>query len=255
MEKRRLVIEIPYAGLGDHLFHSHLPRIAKETNKFDEVFISEKSPYRHSDYKKLVWEINPYVDGFIDEKGLTCDLQKIVSKIHVNSTFNLLDEIMFAFGLDNGKKWNEPEIYYKPKFIREYNYKIFDPNFLSWVGNVIPEDAMIFLKKQDFQIEKVMKQRSEKFLFIPDDKTEFITTETLFDFCDLISSSSKLFCLTSGTATIAAALGKPAIVLYGKEQPIGFRHSTIHNYFEIRTTKWFKIKKKVNSFLKFSHNG
>lgn len=29
-----LIIEIPYAGMGDHLFHSHLPKIAKENGKY-----------------------------------------------------------------------------------------------------------------------------------------------------------------------------------------------------------------------------
>ena len=67
MKSKSLIIEIKYSGLGDHLFHSHIPRIAKESKIYDKVFISEKSIFGHSDYKKLIWELNPYVDGFTDE--------------------------------------------------------------------------------------------------------------------------------------------------------------------------------------------
>ena len=31
MEQKTLIIEIRKGGLGDHLFYSHLPRIAKQT--------------------------------------------------------------------------------------------------------------------------------------------------------------------------------------------------------------------------------
>lgn len=61
-----LIIEIPYLGLGDHLFHSHIPRIAKKIGKYDKVYISEFSHHRNPDNKRIVWELNPFVDGFIE---------------------------------------------------------------------------------------------------------------------------------------------------------------------------------------------
>ena len=33
-----LIIKIEYGGLGDHLFFSHIPRIAKEMNSYDKVW-------------------------------------------------------------------------------------------------------------------------------------------------------------------------------------------------------------------------
>jgi hypothetical protein len=78
-----------------------------------------------------------------------------------------------------------------------------------------------------------MKIRNEKALYEPKDGDEFINTSTLFDFCDLIHSSKKIYCLTSGTATLAAALKKPAIVFYGDLQPKGYQHSLFHQYFLI----------------------
>ena len=162
----KLIIEITHKGLGDHLFHSHLPRIAKESG-IKRIYISNHSPVVHADYKKLVWEYNPYVDGFIDEPGIKVDIGDLVNKLSRDSKTNLLDEVMFAFGLDNGKIWNKPEIYYQPKFIEEYNKVVFDPNFLSWIGLCTKEDAMTFFKRNDVHFDAIMKMRDGKHFYIP----------------------------------------------------------------------------------------
>lgn len=227
---RRLVIEIKYGGLGDHLFHSPLPRIAKETGAYQEVFISSKSLFRHPNYKKLVWEYNPYIDGFIDDSGVSIDIQSLVIKVNKTSQNNLIDEIMLSYGLDNEKRWNQPEVHYVPKFIPEFHKIIYDPNYLSWIGTVTKDDAMKFFKRNNLNFDAVMKLRSDKVLFIPSENTQFIETPTLEDFCDLIYSSKKLYCLTSGTATLASALKKQATVFYGKGQPNGFQHDNLHEY-------------------------
>ena len=56
----QLIIKIKHGGLGDHLFYSHIPRIAKESGKYNKVFISNQSDFRNKDYKKLVWEFNKF---------------------------------------------------------------------------------------------------------------------------------------------------------------------------------------------------
>lgn len=223
-----LIIEIPYGGLGDHLFHSHIPKIAKETGKYQKVYISNNSLYRHPDNKYIVWELNPYIDGFINEPGTKCDLKEILKNIR--NSCNLLDEIMYFFNLDDGNKMHEPEIYYKPMFIKEYHKTIFDPNYLSWVGDIDKKDMMWFLKKRKYSFDAIMKIRTEKALYIPKSTDFFIETPTLQDFCNLIYSSTKLFCLTSGTATLASSLGIGATVFWGKNQEKGYQHSLLHNY-------------------------
>src|SRR5271170_4999924 len=100
----QLNIKINYGGLGDHLFLSPIPRIAKEQGKYEKVLVSNKSIFRHSDYKKLVWEMNPYVDGFTDEDGT--DVEDV--KMEGEENLNLLDKLMFGFGLDDGKRFHEP---------------------------------------------------------------------------------------------------------------------------------------------------
>jgi hypothetical protein len=246
VKKRILILDIPYAGLGDHLFHSHLPEIAKKDFNYDSVYITNTSKYRHEDYRRLVWEHNPYVDGFTNEKGVSCDIEKIL--LTVNYNYNLLDRIMQFYQLDNHTRQNEPKIYYKPRYKSEYNFTVYDPNYVSWVGNIDPLDTMSFFKQKNYSFEKIMTLRGSKHLYIPSEYSSFITTETLFDFCDLIHSSKKLYCLTSGTATIASALGKPAIVFFGKEQCIGFQHSKIHEYILIKNNFKSKIKNKIIRF-------
>jgi len=234
-----LIIEIPYYGLGDHLFHSHLPRIAKETGRYSKVLISEKSLFRQADTRRIVWELNPFVDGFIDIEGVSCDVSRLVKIVsdgmmnQVNSTTNLLDEIMLQYGLDDKSRWHDPEIYYKPKFIKNFQKSVFDPNFFSYVGEVNIADMNYYLKKNNLHFDKVMKSISPRPLHNYNSKTKYISTPSLGSFCDLIFSCNKLYCLTSGTATLAAALNKPATVFWGENQHLGFQHSKLHNYIKI----------------------
>lgn len=243
--KNTLIIEIHNSGLGDHLFHSHLPRIAKENGGYEKVYISNKSVFKTQEYVNLVWGYNPFIDGFTDEHGTVCKIEDVVGNLHPESKHNLLDEVMLSFGLENNKRWNTPEIYYKPKFIKKYNKSIFDPNFLSWIGNVTSEDAMTLFKKESINFEYIMKQRSEKFFFKPSKDTEFIETPSLEDFCDLIFSSEKFYCLTSGAATLASAMNKNASVFYGGQQLNGFRHHKGHNYIYVPRYFLNRVKRKL----------
>ena len=63
---RRLILQIKFGGLGDHLFYSHLPRIAKQSGECTGVYISNHSSFRSPEYKELIWKLNPFVDGFVD---------------------------------------------------------------------------------------------------------------------------------------------------------------------------------------------
>jgi glycosyltransferase involved in cell wall biosynthesis len=44
---KRFIIEVNYGGLGDHLFNSHLPKIAEEVGGFDAILVSRQSEFRH----------------------------------------------------------------------------------------------------------------------------------------------------------------------------------------------------------------
>ena len=139
---KNLVINIEYPGLGDHLFYSHLPRIAKETKKYDHVYVSQKSNFRNPDTKKLIWDMHPCVDGVSNEKPKT-----ISHFTKLSHNMNLLDKIMLDFELDDGKRFHEPEIHIKPKVIPFLKDKIvYDPNYISLVGKLRSKSIQKFLQ-------------------------------------------------------------------------------------------------------------
>lgn len=245
---KTLVIEISYGGLGDLLFHSHLPRIAKEYGGFQKVLINQTAPVRHADYARLVWEPNPYVDGFTDQTGIKIDIGVAIQLIEPGC--NLLDSIMKLYGLSDGKRMHEPEIYYKPRFIKEYNITIYDPNFISWVGDIDKRDVMWHTKKHAIKLNAYMKLRNDKALFIPPKGMRMIDTPTIFDYCDLVHSAAVFYCLTSGSAAIASALGKKAIAFYGFPQSKGIHHSGLHEYIRIERCPRYKISNFVKTPIK-----
>ncbi len=70
---------------------------------------------------------------------------------------------MYAFELDDGKLlWHEPEVYYKPNFIEDYHCNVYDPNFISYVGQINKFDIHYFMNKKGFTYDCVIKIRSEK---------------------------------------------------------------------------------------------
>jgi tetratricopeptide (TPR) repeat protein len=231
--RKPLVIQIKYGGLGDHLFYSHLPRVAKLTKTYDHVFVSNQSEYRHLDYRRLVWELNPYVDGFCDEPGFYPQFAQ------VEPNMNILDKIMLLQGIDDGKRFHEPELYFKPEIISELEDKsVYDPNFVSYVGNLSAEFVESYFAQHNIFIDYQMKLRDKGYP-IRSYKHSFESI-SLEHFCSIIVSCKQLYCLTSGTATLASALGKTATVFYGEGQAPMFHHSKLHRYI-LLTTEMNKI--------------
>ncbi len=241
---RKLVINIQKGGLGDHLFYSHLPRIAKETGAYEQVFISNKSIFRHPDYKKLVWEMNPHLDGFTNEEGIYHSVKKI------SYGENLLDRLMLLYGLDDGKRFHEPELYYQPPKKAGYeNCIIYDPNFISYTGDLTSGQLIDeWFLAQKITVDYQMKKLNHRYLPI---NAEILQTASLLDFCSLLISCKRMYCLTTGTATIASALKTPLTVFYGTGHDPLYRHSGLHEYVHVGTDYGWKekIKKRIVLFL------
>ena len=216
----KLIIQIKYGGLGDHLFFSHIPRIAKESG-VKRVFISNASDYRDREYKTIIWAHNPYVDGFTNESGM--DFKKLEEKVlSFHGNMNLLDRNMLALGLDDGKRWHEPELYLK-KYQTNMAIKgmsLYDGNFISGPGAIQSIPPMT-----DFQMEK----RGTWF----GNGSTSIRSKTIYEYIDMILSCSRFSCVTSGQATLAAALGVKATCYYGEGQSKIFHHSKLHRYIKI----------------------
>ena len=249
---KRLIIEIQKGGLGDHLFYSHLPRIAKQTGYYEEVWISNRSIFRNTEYKKLIWEMNPFVDGFTDDPGIYYYPHLL------ESGQNLLDKMMLLYGMDDGERFHEPELYFKPQVNTALlESSVYDPNYVSYIGDLSNSNPIKhWLKENNIIIDFQMKTLKARYLTISCNQR--IETTSLMEFCSIIISCKKLYCLTSGTATLAAALQKPATVFFGSGQESIYHHSSLHIYVDLGTnySLLHKVKKKavllLNKFIRLS---
>lgn len=247
---KTLIIQINKGGLGDHLFFSHLPRIAKETGAYDEVLFSNQSICRHPDTLMLVWEQNTWLDGFTDLAG------EYHFPERVTDGENLLDAIMLAYGLDDGKRFHEPEVYYTPKVNSSLKESIvYDPNFISYTGNLKSgKNIEACFAASGITVDYQMCRLGNRALELTNAKQE-IATANLFELCDLLASCKRMYCLTTGTATLAAALGIPVTVFYGEGHEPLYRHSRLHTYqylgsdFNIKQYFSFYVTKFLQRFI------
>ena len=222
---RKLVLQIRYGGIGDHLFYSHIPRVAKASGAFDQVFISNKSEFRLAETRRLVWELNPHLDGFTDEEGL------YPSFADIPPDMNLLDFIMLQLGIDDGVRYHAPEMYYKPQKRADLKTKsLYDPNFISFTGDIRAGRIEQYLSATDKQIDYQFVRREKS---IPINAGQDLATPTLADYCQAIASCQSFFCLMSGGAELAAAMEKPATVFFGDRHKRMFRHSKLHRYVDL----------------------
>lgn len=248
--KKQIILQIGHGGLGDNLFLSHIPQIAKETSDVRGVFVSTHSVFRDAAYKHLIWEPNPYVDGFVDEPGLEIVgphtrrvrgslVDHYLLKMGFNNRIsylepgcNLLDQYMLALGFDDGLRFHEPKIYQQIPRRSEYeNTILYDPNYITNVGTISAEAVREFFKREDVQPNAQMQLYASSVEL--SEITDRISTASVVDFCSLIVFCKALYCLTSGTATLAAALGKPCTVLYGDGVNKIYHHSRLHRYVHI----------------------
>jgi len=243
--KEKFVIKVEYPGLGDHLFHSHLPQVAK-TLGYKKVFVSNLSAFRSTEYRRLIWEPNPFVDGFCDD-----DVPSLATFQFIPAGMNLLDKVMLERNVDDGKRFHEPQLYYQPKIIPELSMaSVYDPNYLSTVGNVSNKELERFLQRSggvDFQ----MRVRGKAYPV--QERVTQLDAADVFHYCDIIASCKTFFCLTSGGATLAAALGKPANVFYGCGQLPMFRHSRLHNYIEVSSVLRWTVSRAKYIFRRSRH--
>jgi hypothetical protein len=219
---KELIIQINHGGLGDHLFHSHLPKLAKTIGGYQKFYVSNQSQLRNSQISDLVWSLNPYFDGFTDKPGKSLCASEIKDG-------NLLDSLMLQLNMDDGQRMHEPEIFYKPKNIPSIKEEsVFDPNYVSFVGYVFPHHVKKILHEKDINCTLSYRPMGKSLPLAG--ISNFIERGMLTEYCDIISSSKNFICYTSGSATLASALGKKSIVFYGAGQNKIFHHSKLHEY-------------------------
>ena len=229
-DDKSLIIHVLYGGLGDHLLHSHIPRIAKQSGKYSKVFLSSSSPIRNQRHIEYIWANNPYLDGFCSEHPQYD--HNVVNTSHFDtSKENILDRIMLSYGLDDGLRWHEPELFFEIPFISELKGKsVYDPNFISDSGGLNSFKIAKFLHKHEgnLNFQFPCRRGSSALPVINFDQT--IKDSNFVEFCSILISCERVYSLTTGTATLAAALKKNATILHGSKLDKKFLHSKRHDY-------------------------
>lgn len=211
-----IVIEVFFGGLGDHLFYSPLPRLLKEFGFADKVYLSKLSKCRNVDTIKHVWDSNPYLDGHVDGPGS----QRILgadSKAKVQKVINI---ILHRFGINLDYEVL-PEIYGVKKSNSQPRHQyLIDLNYISYCGALTFFDKLgIILRHQRYTLVNPSLLIRIIFPF-----RSFLYTKSLEEYICLIGAAKSLVCLTSGGATLAAALKTPTVVYYG------FGHSELNRH-------------------------
>ncbi|MDD3179540.1 MAG: hypothetical protein PHQ04_04230 [Opitutaceae bacterium] len=210
---------------------SHLPRVAKSCG-VRCVLVSNQAPFRDPAYRELIWERNPYVDGFTDEPGPEFKIPPLEAQM------NFLDGMMIAHGLDDGTRFHEPELYYTPRLRKDVaGCALYDPNYVSFTGWLFKNSVDHYMARNAIQINAQMALRNRSLpLQMP---VPSVVASSVYDLCDIVFSCGELFGLMSGTVEVAAALKKPATVFYGPGHLSEFRHCRRHRYVFVPNSLWW----------------
>lgn len=213
MKGSRNVIISPHAGgLGDNLCYSTLPEMYAR-NGF-RVLIGRPAfepGMRNPEARRLVWEMNPFVSGFVDEVGVTFTTLEMHRWIWGQTETRTLVEAMEALhGFKPVHKF--PKVYYQPKWRPEFIETIFaDPSSIS--RPISPEifisfiDYLCMARGVDRRSIVLLKSNyagahgSQTLI-----ENDTYNVADIFEYCDLIASCRLFITAESGGAILGSAL-------------------------------------------------
>jgi len=237
--KEKIIISPYYGGLGDHLSYSTLPEEFFK-QKGTKVYISNYANYRNNEIYELLWKYNPYVIGRIKKKNTFDDARLFkkyniiqnIERIHKLKINNKYPKIYYRPKNKNLKKIfvvdissvtlsyssEELEIIYKE--INRLRKKFKDFKFASVKFNkiIVKKKKISFLKKLKFFIKnkkiygkiepdsRGMYSYLNKHFYYPMKLDQEIKVNSIFEYCDLISSCSGFVSLHSGQSHLSSAI-------------------------------------------------
>ena len=201
MQYTNVIISQPWGGLGDNLQYSTLPQLFSELGY--NVYISKSNAYRNPEIYELVWKLNPYIKGILDELENAGACRGMY-----NITDQFIKNIELMHGLTNGKTVY-PLIYYTPKKILELeNTVIYDITSISSTYSdefVYSEFSKIFKEYPNSSKKKITFKNIVN-RALPDFQTELIEIDDIFQYCDIIYSCKAYVSLLSGGSVLASAI-------------------------------------------------
>ena len=95
---------------------------------------------------------------------------------------------------------------------------------------ILRKISNFFLKKGGkIDLKMQLKSTNIDYILI----NEELACGSLNEFVDILFSVQRLYCLTTGTATLCAAIKKKAYVLYGDGVTLQHHHSKINTYIKL----------------------
>lgn len=213
MKESKDVVISPYAGgLGDQLCFSTLPEMY--ARKGHRVFIGrtavERGP-RNPETQRLVWEMNPFVSGFVDEVGKTFTHREMHRWIWGQIETRTLVEAMEA--LHGFKPTHKlAKIYYQPKWRPRLANTIFaDPTSITQA--ISPEVFGLFIdhlcRARDINRSSIVLLKSK---YSGPHGAQALSgnpvreVSDIFEYCDLIASCRLFITSESGGAILGSAI-------------------------------------------------
>jgi len=235
--EEKLIIQIPFGGLGDHLAYSSLPELLWE-QKSIKTFISNKSILRSPEICDFVWGLNPYIT-FTDEKGWFT--YKPLE--HNCSTIDEYFQKLFELQSDGC-----PKVYYKPKAIEQikgktivdpsfgpsgkangYYEKDFHDRFIDYLESNVGDFVLIIHKHAHTRDE--LQQR-----IIGTFNPPVYGVSTIEELVDVLFSAGRRYLMYSGSASLSAALGLSSTVLCNRKAVPDFQYR-INSYIGLMNAK------------------
>jgi hypothetical protein len=206
------IISAYAGGLGDALCVSTLPEMY--TRQGYKVLIGPPAvepSTRNPEIKKLVWEMNPHVSGFTDDRGISFTHPEMHRWIWAQTSTKTLVEAMEAMhGFESTHTF--PKIYYQPRWRAEFkDAMLVDPTSIS--QRMRPEVFDAFVNhvcrargydRKNFIVltSKYSGMQGQQAL----SANQRHEVQDIFEYADLIASCRLFITSESGGAILASAL-------------------------------------------------
>jgi hypothetical protein len=208
LDSKEAVIHQPWGGLGDNLSFSTLPEMFAARGV--RTFVSTQNAIRNAEINKLVWGMNPFVDGVSDaEPNAGACRGPVIDGLP--KSLNYIERIERAHGLEPANRL--PKIYCKPNPRPELsNAVIVDVGSTSvaappaTIADYLDYVFANYGYKADetFQVRFNGKVAACNAHRIGDFQP--LTVGSIFEYCDVIASCRALVTVHSGAQTLAVAL-------------------------------------------------
>jgi len=184
-----IIIAQPYGGLGDNLQYSTIPEAAHSLGI--DVYVSNDNKYRNQDIKKLVWECNPYIKGFVDAPGNIDPRNRGGIGVIPQAEERILGKIFNS----------RPKLYYVPKKIEELSSKVV-VDLKARHGN---SDTAVDAIKANYPEAVYVNCEGPP-------TSSSVYSSNIFEWVDIITSAKEFVAQHSGGTLVAAAYNKPCTV-------------------------------------------